>query len=76
MVDAVKSIAARSGTLCYADPFLPTTTTQATVDKGVLPLAKGRLAGLGRRTAGHLALDRSFIRRDQPMQEYGWLKQE
>ena len=53
MVDSIKSIAARSGAVCYADPFLP--TTNDTVEEGVLSRATGWLA---RRQADQLALDR------------------
>ena len=42
MVDAVKSIAALNGAVCYADPFLPTTDDK--VEEGVLTRAKGWLA--------------------------------
>jgi 3-phenylpropionate/trans-cinnamate dioxygenase ferredoxin reductase subunit len=41
MVDSVKSIAARCGAVCYADPFLPTPSKN--VAEGVLGLAKGWL---------------------------------
>ena len=53
MVDSIKSIAARSGAVCYADPFLP--TTNYTVEEGVLSRATGWLA---RRQADQLVLDR------------------
>lgn len=42
MVDAVRSIAANYGAVCYADPFLPTSDDVA--DEGVLARAKGWLA--------------------------------
>ncbi len=42
MVDAVKSIAAMNGAVCYADPFLP--TTDDTAENGVLTRAKGWFA--------------------------------
>jgi 3-phenylpropionate/trans-cinnamate dioxygenase ferredoxin reductase subunit len=58
MVDAIKAIAARSGAVCYADPFLP--TTDDTVEESVLTRAKG-----------WLGLDRPRIRRAQPMRAYG-----
>ena len=57
MVESVKSIAARVGAVCYADPFLP--TTDDTVKKGVLTRAKGWLAVPVRRPMGQLALGRS-----------------
>ena len=42
MVDSMKSIAARIGAACYADPFLP--TTDDTVEENVLTRAMGWLA--------------------------------
>ncbi len=42
MVDTVKSIAARAGAVCYADPFLP--TSDNTVEESVLTRAMGWLA--------------------------------
>ena len=42
MVDSIKSIAAQTGAVCYADPFLP--TTDGTAEKRVLARAKGWLA--------------------------------
>jgi len=47
MVDSIKSIAARIGAVCYADPFLP--TADATVEESVLSRAMGWLAALTRR---------------------------
>lgn len=44
MVDSIKSIAARAGAVCYADPFLPTTTEDEKVRDGVLTRAIGWLA--------------------------------
>jgi NAD(P)H-flavin reductase/ferredoxin len=41
MVDSLKSIAARVGAVCYADPFLPTTDEKA--EEGVLTRALGWL---------------------------------
>jgi 3-phenylpropionate/trans-cinnamate dioxygenase ferredoxin reductase subunit len=68
MVDSIKSIAARIGAVCYADPFLP--TTDDTVEESVLTRAKGWLAVTSRQM-GQLALDRPRSRREQPMQAYG-----
>ena len=34
MVDSIKEVAARTGAVCYADPFLP--TTDDTVEESVL----------------------------------------
>jgi NAD(P)H-flavin reductase/ferredoxin len=42
MVDAIKSIAALNGAVCYADPFLPTPSNA--IDDSVLTRAKGWLA--------------------------------
>jgi NAD(P)H-flavin reductase len=42
MVDAIKSIAARIGAICYADPFLP--SSNDTVEDSVLSRAMGWLA--------------------------------
>ncbi|MGH6820295.1 MAG: FAD-binding oxidoreductase, partial [Methylocella sp.] len=56
MVDSIKSIAARVGAVCYADPFLP--TTDDTVEESVLTRAMGWLAVPTSRQMGQLALDR------------------
>jgi NAD(P)H-flavin reductase len=64
MVDAVKSIAALSGAVCYADPFLPSTDDK--VKESVLTRARGWLAAPSRRQTGQLALDR-----EPPMLAYG-----
>ena len=69
MVDSIKSIAARIGAVCYADPFLP--TTDDTVEESVLSRATGWLAALTRRQVDQLALDHPRNRREQPMQAYG-----
>ncbi len=69
MVEKVKSIAARFGAVCYADPFLP--TTDDTVEEGVLSRATGWLTALTRRQADQLALERSRNRREQSMRMYG-----
>jgi len=66
MVDSIKSIAAHAGAVCYADPFLPTTTAE----ESVLTRARGWLAVPTRRQMGGLALDRPSGRREQPMQAY------
>ena len=54
--NSVKSIAARIGAACYADPFLP--TTDDTVEEGVLSRAMGWLASPTSRQMGQLAFDR------------------
>jgi NAD(P)H-flavin reductase/ferredoxin len=68
MVESIKSIAARVGAVCYADPFLP--TVDETANEGVLTRAMGWLAVTGRQM-GQLALDRPRNRREQPTQAYG-----
>jgi 3-phenylpropionate/trans-cinnamate dioxygenase ferredoxin reductase subunit len=68
MVESIKSIAARIGAVCYADPFLP--TIDETVNEGVLTRAMGWLAVTGRQM-GQLALDRPRNRRERPTQAYG-----
>lgn len=69
MVDSIKSIAARIGAVCYADPFLP--TTDDTVEESVLSRATRWLAALTRRPVDQLALDRPRNRRERPMKAYG-----
>ena len=79
MVDSIKSIAARIGAVCYADPFLP--TTDDTVEEGVLDRAKGWLTALTKRQVDQIALDRprgnwreeamQAYRREQSMQANG-----
>lgn len=77
MVEAVKSIAARSGAACYADPFLP--TIDDTVEEGVVARAMGWLAlptaAMRERIAlaarkPQLALPSPSQRREQPMRAY------
>jgi 3-phenylpropionate/trans-cinnamate dioxygenase ferredoxin reductase subunit len=69
MVDSIKSIAARNGAVCYADPFLP--TTDDTVEESVLNRAMGWLTALTRRQVDQFALDRPRNRREQSMQMSG-----
>jgi NAD(P)H-flavin reductase/ferredoxin len=74
MVDSIKSIAARVGAVCYADPFLP--TTEDTVEESVLTRTMGWFALSASRQMGHLA-------RESPPQlpatadagGIGWMKQ-
>ncbi len=68
MVDSIKSIAAHSGAVCYADPFLP--TIDDTVEEGLLTRAMGRLAGLTNRQTDQPASERPRDRREPPMQAY------
>ncbi len=63
MVDAIREIAARTGTMCYADPFMPTSDEQ---DEGVLARALNwlptesarQLIAIGSRQKRQLALPR------------------
>jgi len=68
MVDAIKSIAARAGAVCHADPFLPTTDDGA--EDGVMSRAMGWLAMPSGWQFGSAALDRIRDRRDQRAQSY------
>jgi 3-phenylpropionate/trans-cinnamate dioxygenase ferredoxin reductase subunit len=67
MVDAVRSIAARAGAVCYADPFLP--TTDATVEETIMARAMGWLGVPASRQAGPSTRDRPRERR-RPAQPY------
>jgi 3-phenylpropionate/trans-cinnamate dioxygenase ferredoxin reductase subunit len=66
MVDSVKSIAARVGAVCYADPFLPTTNDTAV--KSAVTRVKRWLAVPIRGSMGQTARDRSRDGREQPVQ--------
>jgi 3-phenylpropionate/trans-cinnamate dioxygenase ferredoxin reductase subunit len=68
MVDAIKAITARTGAVCYADPFMP--TTDDTVEEGLLTRAVERLAVPAIRQMGQLVLDRTRSREEQPMQAF------
>lgn len=67
MVDSIKSIAARIGATCYADPFMPTTDDAG--EPGVLTRAIGWLSVTGRRM-GQLALDRPRSEPRRPLRVY------
>lgn len=71
MVDAVKSIAARAGAICYADPFLPSATDDK-VEEGAFARAVSWLNAPASLPVGQLlALDLFRNRRqEQPMQAY------
>jgi NAD(P)H-flavin reductase/ferredoxin len=69
MVDAVKSIAALNGAVCYADPFLPATDDK--IEESLLTRAVGWLSVPSRRQGGQLALDRARDRSEPPMLAYG-----
>ena len=78
MVDSIKSIAARTGAVCYADPFVP--TTDDAVEESVLTRVIKWLAvptaatqeriAIESRHKGLLALPPPPKRRQQPMQAY------
>jgi 3-phenylpropionate/trans-cinnamate dioxygenase ferredoxin reductase subunit len=68
MVDAVKSIAALVGAVCYADPFLPTTDDPN--EGSVLTRAMGWLAVPTSPMMGEAAPDRPGSGQEQPMHAY------
>ena len=70
MVNSIKSIAARYGVVCYADPFLA--TKDDTVEESLLTRAMGWLAVPTSRQMGQSALDRCRNRREPPMQAH-WM---
>jgi NAD(P)H-flavin reductase/ferredoxin len=63
MVESIKSIAADYGVVCYADPFLPSTSD--TVEDSVLTRAKSWLAVPARRPIRQPTLDRPRNPRQQ-----------
>src|SRR5690606_12936367 len=69
MVDSIKSIAARAGAVCYADPFLP--TSDDTSEASVLARAMGWLSAPGNLQIGQRVRDRLGNRPDQPMKQFG-----
>jgi 3-phenylpropionate/trans-cinnamate dioxygenase ferredoxin reductase subunit len=69
MVDSIKSIAARFGAICYADPFLP--TTDDTDEESVLSRATNWLTALKSRQVDQFALNRPRNRREQSTQMSG-----
>ena len=72
MVDAIKSIGAHTGTVCYADPFLP--TTNDTVEESVLTRAMQWLPVPTTQRLRQLAVVRPRNQRDQPMQASGMVE--
>ena len=68
MVDTIKSIAARIGAVCYADPFLP--ATDGTVEESVLARAKGWFALPSSRQMRQLALVRPRNRHEKATQTH------
>jgi 3-phenylpropionate/trans-cinnamate dioxygenase ferredoxin reductase subunit len=69
MVDAIKSVAARAGAVCYADPFLP--TSDDTAEAGVLARAVGWLSAPGNLQIGQRVRERLGSQQDLPMDSYG-----
>ena len=72
MVDSIKSIAARNGAVCYADPFVP--TTDNTVEESVLTRAMGWLAATSRQVGQPLSIAPA-TGGSRPCRRMGWLKQ-
>lgn len=68
MVDAIKSIAARAGATCYADPFVPTTDGEG---ESILLRTKRWIATHAGRQVGHLVPSRHRHGEEQPMHGYG-----
>ncbi|HEX2841689.1 2Fe-2S iron-sulfur cluster-binding protein [Hyphomicrobium sp.] len=69
MVDAIKSIAARNGVICHADPFLPAGDDR--IEGSILLRAKEWFTVPTNRKLGHLTPDRVDDRREPPMLRYG-----
>lgn len=69
MVDAVKSIAAHAGVVCYADPFLPTAGDSA--EGSVLSRAMGWLANSNSRAMRQPTLDRTRSRTEPQLRALG-----
>lgn len=68
MVESITSIAAQTGAVCYADPFLP--TVDDTAGQSVLARAMGWFAMPSRRRMGQPVLDSPCDQREPPMQAY------
>ena len=68
MVNSIKSIAARDGAVCYADPFLA--TKDDPVEESLLTRAMGWLAVPTSWQMGQHAINRSRNRQEQPMQTH------
>jgi 3-phenylpropionate/trans-cinnamate dioxygenase ferredoxin reductase subunit len=69
MVDSVKSVAARLGVVCHADPFLP--TTDDTPQISVLTRAKRWLTVSSSQRTDRVAIDHSRNRLEPPTLTYG-----
>jgi 3-phenylpropionate/trans-cinnamate dioxygenase ferredoxin reductase subunit len=68
MVESIRSIAARTGAVCYADPFLPTTDDGS--EESALTRTISRLAAPSEWQMGAF-VDRLRIRKDRPRQAFG-----
>jgi 3-phenylpropionate/trans-cinnamate dioxygenase ferredoxin reductase subunit len=68
MVESIKSIAARAGAVCYADPFLPTTDDGS--EKSALTRTIARLAVPSEWQMGAF-VDRLRVRKGRPTQAFG-----
>lgn len=66
MVETVKSVAARFGAACYADPFVPAADTLA-AEQGVLARAKSLIAAPPALSFRPRAIRRALMRRDLPV---------
>jgi 3-phenylpropionate/trans-cinnamate dioxygenase ferredoxin reductase subunit len=70
LVDSIKSMAARIGAACYADPFMATVDDK--VEESMLTRAMGWLGmTAGRQVGRRLALDRPAAGGEQPARAYG-----
>jgi hypothetical protein len=71
MVDSVKAIAAHAGAACYADPFMPATSSREKSVSGILPRTSGWLPKPPRRETKLPARRRiPRNRQKQPMPAY------
>ena len=69
MVDSIKEIAARTGAVCYADPFLP--STDDTVEESVLSRTTRWFAARTKRQVDELVRDDPRDQRERSKQAYG-----
>lgn len=69
MVDSMKSIAAKSGATCFADPFVP--SSQSAVEPNVLSRATKWLGTLSGPWTEQVVVTHPFNRRRQPVQANG-----
>jgi len=71
MVEAIKSVAARVGATCYADPFLQS-TTDTVVNNSVLSRAMQQFAVPANLQARRLGVERARNQTDQPVRTRGF----